>query len=229
MKRIDQKVQEIEKKDRQNRLLFIGFVILILAFMAIVLYYQDQIAKKDQALTEEQIKSSKLYTDLDEKKNEIEKQKNELEASLRPEDYWNYIKDENSVQGYIDYITNIWGIKRDSIDEAIQKLKALPKNNISVNSGWLYSGLDTNNDPYQSAGEIEVVWRSGSIEDDNIKDTLPQINDVVQFVGSINRKTYSNKSLSGSGNPSGWRPNMKGLVTDIYKDGSEIKIEIKYN
>ena len=225
MKRIDQKVQEIEKKDKQNRIIYIAFVALILAFMAIVLYYQDQIAKKDQAITEEQVKNSELYKDLEEKKNEIETQKNQLEASLRPEEYWDFIKDENTNEAYIDYLTNVWGIQRTHIDEAMNNLV----NTASGEEGWLYIGKIVNDNYTQpDDGQIvKVVWRKDH-ENNLISQSEPRVNDVVQLVRTRNRNIRSTANPNVSPKSEGWRPGTKAFVADKTMNGIEVWIKIKY-
>lgn len=228
MKRIDDKIKEIEKKEKVNRVTYY----VILALLAGFLYYasttRKQIQQKDAEISELQVKNSKAYKELDSLNQHTQKLYEDLKNSLDPTEYWEYTKEENTVGGYIDYITNVWGIKTDNIEGALKKLNDLVHDDLHVVSGWLYVGLDTNNKPYESAGQVEVVWRDGKLATTDIKKSLPQVNDIVKYVGSVNRKTYKNHSLTNT-NGSGWRPDMKALVTKVQPDGSEVKIKIKYN
>ncbi|MBT8257960.1 MAG: hypothetical protein KJO49_05780 [Bacteroidia bacterium] len=227
MKRIDQKVKEIEKKDKQNRLLYIGFVVLILAFMAAILYYQDQIAKKDQAITDEQVKNSKLYQNLEEQKNTIEDQKNKLEASLKPEEYWEFIKKENSVESYIQYLTNVWGIERDSTDIKTAKTN-LKSNGTMGEGGWIYIGTEDRNgfSPTDSQGRqiAEIFWRDGVENVDPISKSKPEPNDILKLVQSRNRTTYTAARFSSSDNKEGWRPSTKAFVTKVEQEPGKTNI-----
>ncbi len=227
MKRIDDKIKEIEKKDKTNRIIFIILVAIVAAIY--VFLTQQNIDNLKGEITEKDVKLTETYKDLEKEKERAEQALVDLQNSLDPGEYWEFTKTENSVQGYIDYLTNVWGIKRDSIDLALNKLNALPSNDISVVSGWLYVGKDTNNNPYESAGVIEVVWRDGVLAADSIKHTMPKPNDIVKYIGNRNRRTYQNRYLSGNANTSGWRPGMKALVTNYYMDGAEYRIEVKYN
>ncbi len=223
MKRIDQKVQEIEKKDKQNRIIYIAFVVLILAFMASILYYQDVIAKKDQEITEEQVKNSQLYKDLEEKKNTIEKQKNELEASLNPTEYWNEIKKQNSVEGYISYLTNKWAIEKpeSAIQEAHAKLQS--ENDVIGYKGWLFCGAKTNDGTYTTRDIIEVVYREGAEGD--FADTEPKVGDIIRLKETRNRRTYPRNGERGR-NEQGFRNKTRAYVAKVWDDPNTTNFEI---
>ena len=61
MKRIDDKIKEIEKKDKTNRILFGAFVVLIAAFMAYAISSQKKISDL-------KIKQSDTYKELEAEK-----------------------------------------------------------------------------------------------------------------------------------------------------------------
>lgn len=227
MKRIDQKVQEIEKKDKQNRILFIGFVVLILAFMVIVLIYREK-------LTNERIKTTEIYKQLEASEKSLDSANFQLNASLEklqnsldPERYWEITVNDGLVQSYIEYITNEWGIKKTHMNEAITNITSLDGLN-----GWLFTG-NTPSSGYIHKDVVKVVWRQGSNPEDNIEYTQPQKGDVVQLITDINRLTYSQKDKVNDDNyknSEGWRVGSKAYVTNIEEDPNNTNyyIQIKY-
>lgn len=223
MKRIDQKVEEIQKKDKRNRWLFIAFVILILAFMGVVLSYESILADTREELSKSEVEKSQFYKDLLAEKEISDRRFDSLNMSLRPEDYWDYIKDENSTEGYINYLTNVWGIKRDHIDEAMENLEGL--SDADEAKGWIYIGKIDGGE--YTDNRLKILWRKG--ESDVDPDELPKAGDIVRYhTSSRNRRIYSNKSLSPPHNGYGWRAETKAYVLAVVQDGYEIKAKIQY-
>ena len=56
MKRIDNKIQEIEKKDKTNRRLYIGFVLLIALLMLSTLFFAKEISKREDTISAQKVK-----------------------------------------------------------------------------------------------------------------------------------------------------------------------------
>jgi len=244
MKRIDEKIQEIEKKDKQNRGLYIGFVVVIIAFMAAVLYYQSALAKKDLQISKGDILNSKLYKDLDSVYKEEAKTLVKLKNSLRPQEYWDAVKEENTVEAYINFITNNWGIdKSEYIDKAVKKLE---NNDGAVGfDGWLFVGSKNNAGNYKSGNSsgrktVEIIYRLDKETKTNmidslpeLKDSEPKIGDVVKLVGTRNYTTYSRKNKVGNDNyqnEQGFRNRTKAVVVDRNPDpnNSNFYVEILY-
>lgn len=234
MKRIDDKIKEIEKKDKTNRILYIAFVVLIGIFMATVFIYQGK-------MDAQQIKLSGTYKDLEKTKDSLKDVSIELNVvndslaealetlnnSLDPEEYWEKTLKDNLVESYISYITNEWGIKKTHLNEAIANIQTL----VGLN-GWLYTGNIPNSGIYESGDVVEVVWRKeGTV---NIKNSEPQVGDIVKLITPIERLTYNRKDKIGKSNfankEAGWRPGSKGYITEIYKDPdkTDFNIKIKY-
>jgi len=228
MKRIDEKIQEIEKKDKRNRGLYIGFVILIIGFMAAVLYFQSQIAEKNKLILKSDILSSQLYKDIA-KSDSINKSLYEnLKNSLRPEEYWNHIESENSNEAYIAYLTNDWGIDKEAyIPSAIENLKSSETIGFE---GWLFVGSKNNIGTYENRDVIEIIYRQiYNGEASTLKDLEPKVGDIVKLKTTINRKTYRNKNMTGA-NQQGWRNKTKAFVTEVNADpnSTDFNIKIKY-
>jgi hypothetical protein len=225
MKRIDDKIKEIEKRDKTNRLLYMGFVVLIAGIMGYVYVTEMRNKRNIDTISDLEIKQTETYKALELEKENSEKLYDDLKKSLSPEEYWNSIKVENSVESYIGYITNDWGIdKGNYLPEAIANLKST---DLVGFKGWLFVGSVSNDDTYSSRDIVEVVYRENAEGD--ISDSQVQIGDVVQLKTTRNRKTYSNKRMSGA-NTEGWRNKTKAFVVDTWKDPNSINynIEIRY-
>jgi hypothetical protein len=240
MKRIDDKIKEIEKKDKTNRLMFYGIIVLIIAFIIYANTTQNIIGEQESTIAEqlETIKGQ-LVT---EKKlsKQLDDSIQELNRSLKPKEYWNHIKDENSVEGYIEYFTNIWGIHRDSIDlntaRTNIKLPLSKPNKIGLIGfeGWVYIGKETANGPFvpHDDGQVsKIVWRRG-LEEENqlssIENGKPKKDDIIKLVRKINRTTYEDASFTSGDKDEGWRPSSKAYVLDIKKNQIEVWVKIRY-
>ncbi|MFD1615193.1 hypothetical protein [Gelatiniphilus marinus] len=233
MKRIDDKIKEIEKKDKRNRLAYYIIVVILIAFFL----FANFMGKK---VTELEIKQSETYIELDSTYKKLDNTHKELEStylalknSLQPEQYWNHIEKANSVEDYIEYLTNIWGIKRDSLDmnSAISNIK---KSGSIGETGWLYVGNETENGPYTqpTKGQIaKIIWRRGKEKVDqiaSIENTKPKENDIIKMVKSTNRITYSRANFNSTKNKEGWRPSSKAFVSEVKKNDAEVWVKIRY-
>jgi len=222
MKRIDDKIKEIEKKDKTNRLLFYGIIGLIIVFLIYVNLSEKAKKAKDVEISELQIKNSETYKTLEETYVELDKTYKDLKSSLRPEEYWNHIKDASSVEAYIEYITNDWGIDKPYLKNAIENIN----NDVDTElTGYLYIGKMVDDKFFDDKNRSIVVWRENS--EGNISKSKPQKNDILRLTYPFNITTYKNKSRT-SKNGEGWRPGTKAFVTEVIENGIEIIIKIKY-
>lgn len=220
MKRIDDKIKEIEKKDKTNRFLYVGFVLLIAGIMFYVFITEKRISELE-------IKQTETYKDLELEKENSEKLYIDLKNSLSPEQYWNNIKVENSVESYIAYITNDWGINKEKyLPQAIESLKSSDSDAVGF-KGWLFVGSIDNDGKYESRDIVEVIYRKNA--EGTINNSQIQIGDVVKLKTTRNRKTYKNKNGTRA-NTEGWRNKTKAFVVDTWKDpnSTNFNIEIKY-
>lgn len=128
-------------------------------------------------VTELKIQQSETYLTLKESDSINKALADSLQNSLKPKQYWGYIKEENSVQGYIEYFTNIWGIHRDSLDmntaKSNIKLPLSKPNEAGLIGfeGWVYIGKETANGPFvhHDDGQVaKIAWRREHEEENNI-------------------------------------------------------------
>lgn len=225
MKRIDDKIKEIEKKDKRSRILFYIVVALLVGFLWYASTTRKEMDIKDAEISELTIKNSKYYKELDSINEQTEILYKNLKSSLRPKEYWEHIKNENLVEGYISYISNDWGIdKEEYIPMAIENLKL----NIPEGfEGWLWVGSKKNDNIYKSRDIIEIIHRHNYEGDQSLlKNLEPKIGDIVKLRTTSNRKTYGNKYMSGA-NKEGWRNKTKAFVTDVYKEPNSINFNIR--
>ncbi|WP_228852029.1 hypothetical protein [Aegicerativicinus sediminis] len=226
MKRIDDKLQEIEKYHKRNGFLFILSVILIFVCMGLVFIYEKEIRAKDvtisvqsDTISEQKIKLSKTY-------QELETAYSDLKNSLNPDKYWASIQDQNSVESYLNYITNDLEIAKPYKQDAIKTLDKDPME-LEGFEGWVYAGK-MNEDIFED-GRMTVLMRNDSTV--NLKDVLPKKFDIIKH----NKKnppalfTYKKSKLT-SRNPAiqVWRAGSKAFVDSVYQDGIEIRIKVKY-
>lgn len=225
MKRIDDKIKEIEKKDRTSRWLYYVIFAGLIGFLYFASTTRKEIDLKNAQIDELTIKNSETYKKLDSAYTKLEETYLALNNSLEPEEYWDHTVDENTVEAYIAFITNDWGIKKDKfIPKAIEQLKTTSPTGFE---GWLFVGAKTNDGSYESRDIIEIIHRNESSE--NITNSEPQIGDIIRLKTTINRKTYKRKNLNGS-NVQGWRNKTKAIVVDTYEvpNKTDFRIKIKY-
>ena len=227
MKRIDDKIKEIEKKDKTSRWLYYIIIAGIIGFLYYVSTTRKEIGLKNVEISDLKITQSKIYKDLDSVNNHTQKLYNDLKNSLRPEEYWTHIKKDNTVEGYISYITNDWGIDKEPyIPNAIEAVKS---GNALGFDGWLFVGKKKNDGSYESRTDIiEVVYRKGSVG--NIAATEPQIGDIVRLKKARNRITYKRKNKVGKrnhANDQGFRNRTKAVVVDVYKETGNANFNVK--
>ena len=174
------------------------------------------------------IKATETYKTLA-KSNSLNKAlADSLQNSLKPKEYWEYTEIENSNEGYIDYITNDWGINKELyLPSALENLKSYETIGFE---GWLFVGSKNNAGTYENRDVIEIIYRQ-FFEGDNatLKNLEPHIGDIVKLKTTYNRKTYRNKSITGA-NEQGWRNKTKAFVTEVNADpnSTNFNVKIKY-
>lgn len=238
MKRIDDKIKEIEKKDKTYRWTYYIIVALLAGFLIYASTTRKKMDLKDAQIDELTIKNSETYKELESTYAELEKTYEALKNSLEPEEYWNHIRDENTVEGYIGFIINDWGInKTEYLPQAYNRL--LDDNNDTKArgyDGWLFVGAKNNAGEYTSGnsqGErvIEIVNRNGNAE--NIANSEPIKGDIVRLVDTKNRNTYSRKDKvekNAYRNEQGFRNRTRAVVVDVHPDpnNSNFYVRLKY-
>lgn len=220
MKRIDDKIKEIEKKDKTNRIIFIVVLAIVAAWYVFVT--QKTIQQQEITISELEIKNSDTYKELEAEKEKSDFTLSELQKSLRPLVYWQYIRNENTVESYISYITNNWGIEKpaSAIQEAHNNLRSA---NVEGYSGWLFVGAKTSDGTYTSRDIIEVIYREGA--DGDIANSEPRVGDIVRLKSTRNRLTYA-RNNEGRRNEQGFRNKTKAYIADVWDDPNSTNIEI---
>lgn len=233
MKRIDDKIKEIEKKDKSSRILYIAFIGVILVAMGIILSQIKGINERDDIISDNEIELISKNKELEKQRDSISDAYEKLNNSLSPTAYWSYIEKQNNHESYISYLTNNWTIKKPDhlIDKGIKNINSL--NGENHLKGWIHAGVTSGGvyNPQKENGKylLKIVWRKDS--DNFTKKTTPKPGDVVQLLASRNRRTYKTTKTTGllkRPNQEGWRPGTKAYVTRVEKDGYETKIELRY-
>lgn len=228
MKRIDDKIKEIEKKDKSNRIKYVGFILIIGAFIAYAIFSEQ--AKKNLGETIV-VQKGTIAQQLEQAladKDSIQDLYTKLSKSMDPDDYWNYIKKQGSHEAYINFIVNKFKIdKSEYLPIAIETLTA---SNLDGFKGWLWCGLKKNDGIYTSENIVEVFYRDGAeVTDNAIKKSEPKIGDIVKLINIANRNTYRfNKERQI--NEYGFRNKTRAFVSNVWKNPNSwnFEIEIKY-
>ena len=100
MKRIDEKIKEIEKKDKTSRILYIAFVVVIAGFMFYALQAEKKMKEQDITIAK-QLENEKALT------IQLKDTINLLKQSQTPLGFWNETKLDGTAKSYIDYITHV--------------------------------------------------------------------------------------------------------------------------
>ena len=191
------------------------------------------INERDNTIADQSIELSDTYLELEKEKDAYKKAYEDLNNSLRPEDYWKYIEQQNNHESYISYLTNNWTIQKPDnlIDKAIKNINSLTdKKHLK---GFIHAGVTSSGvyKPQKENGKhlFKIVWRKNSEEFKEY--SKPKPGDVVQLLASRNRRTYKTKKTTGllkKANTEGWRPGTKAFVIKVEQDGAETKLELRY-
>jgi len=187
MKRIDDKIKEIEKKDKTNRWAYYFIVAILAAFLIYASTAKKKMDIQADQIDELTIKATQTYKDLAKSDSLNKKLYDDLKNSLRPDEYWNHIQSENSNESFIAYLTNDWGIDKEAyIPTAIENLKSTETIGFE---GWLWVGSKNNVGTYENRDIIEIIYRQFYDGDNStLKDLEPRVGDIVKLKTTINRK-----------------------------------------
>jgi hypothetical protein len=232
MKRIDDKIKEIEKKDKSNRIKYIGFIIIIVAFIAYAIFSEQAKKKLGETIKGKEVTIKGLDVTISEQNEKLKKQNDSLAlvvASLNisqtPIGFWNQTLEAKNTVSYINYVMHTG--KPEAKDEykatAIEKIQ-LPET--KGKTGWLYCGKKNGELIYQDKVS-EVIYRKDVVFDRN---SVPKKNDIVEAKDAVNTyRNYANGNTSGRNNEDKvWPKNSKALVLDVKISGNAVFIQIKF-
>ena len=223
MKRIDEKIKEIEKKDKKNRMLYIGFVVLIIAFMAYALSSEKKIKTQGETIVSQTDTIKMTKEQLKGMNDSLIKVVMKLKNSLTPEAYWADIEIIGTAKAYINYVSD--DDNRIKITYRPEALEKIAKTSTDGTIGWLYCGKKSGEE--LSDGISTVKWRKDAA--DVNPNVMPEIGDILQlknesryFYSSYNRAKKA-KNKSGS-----WPFGSKAYVLDIKMQGPAVYLKIKF-
>ncbi len=223
MKRIDDKIKEIEKKDKKYRILYILFIISIVSFMAYVFNSEKKIKTQSKTIVSQTDTINYTKEQLKYKNDSLIKVVEKLKNSLTPERYWVDVKNIGTAKAYINYVSaDDRRIKINYRPEAIVKIE-YPSTKGTI--GWLYIGNKSGDKLVK--GICTIGWRNDD-QDVNPKD-IPIKGDILELNGS-SRYIYSSfRNAKKSNKKKGsWPVDDKAYVLDIKTDGPAVYIKIKF-
>jgi len=232
MKRIDDKIKEIEKKDKTNRWLFYGFIVLIIGFLFYASTTQKKISeqkgtisKQEETLAKQNDSLIKSNIALTKTKDSLLDTRKSLKMSMTESEFWNEtlkIYDETGkVSPFFDYITYGADITRkpENIKEAFNRISN------EGSKGYVYAGHKSNDSTMSNDKVIKVLYRSDGSHFNF--ESKPKIGDIVQL--TINsRKLYSSATKTTQNpkpNPIGtWQIGLPAYVMEVIEQTGDVVI-----
>jgi len=215
MKRIDDKIKEIEKKDKTSRILYILFVVIIGGFMWYALKSEKTIKSQGETIDEQVATISKQLENEKALTQQLKDTINLLKMSQTPLGYWNETKKDATAKSYMDYITHKGKPEVEYSEDALIELKS-----VNGKEGWLFCGRVDGNQFTESI--LNIVWRKG--DDTDYQNAIPTEDDIVILNGR-SRRLYSNTSQSNL--VADWGEKVKGFVIDKKLEGNALFLKIK--
>lgn len=226
MKRIDDKIKEIEKKDKNSRVLYIIIVLLIAAFMAYALSSEKKIREQDDIIDDQGLTITEQLDIIKKKNDSLVDVVNRLEKSQTPIGFWNQTLEAKNTSSYINYILHT------GKPEAKDEYRALALENIKLNETtgktvWLFCGRKSG-DKITSDRIMEVIYRK---DETPSSDALPVVGDIIKN-NTSNRITYRNFSggnVTGQNNDGdAWKRGSNAQVLEVENAGNAVFIQIKF-
>lgn len=225
MKRIDDKIKEIEKKDKINRLLFFGIIVLIIGFIYYASTTQKTIHEQEGTISSQEAKLKQQLIDLEDLNTKLNDTITLLKQSQTPVAFWNATKQSGITKSYLDYITHQGKpeTQPEYIEMAIANIK---KNSTEGKKAWIFCGRMESGAFKFDDNFAKIVWRandSGSLS--NLK---PQKEDILENTLK-NRYTYSDKNCTHRNDaPLAWNKGAKVFVTDVRESGNAVYLKLKF-
>lgn len=222
MKRIDDKIKEIEKKDKTSRILYITFIIIIVGFLIYALG-AEKTMKNQKAEIEKKNDSIGIVNDaLIITNDSLIATKKSLQISMTPEEFWEETTKSNTVSSYFQYITYGADIARPNIDKAVKKI--IEKGN----KGWLWVGRTEDDIKFLELPDppaTNIIYRTADTTQFSFK-SVPKVGDILNLKID-SRKTYYNTERTGT--ESGiWTMGLKAYVSKVEKEDTSVIVEVYY-
>ena len=224
MKRIDDKIKEIEKKDKTSRILYILFVVIIGGFMWYALQAENEIKEKDILISDQYKDLEKTNDALKVTNDSLIETKRSLNISMTPEEFWAETTKSNTVSSYFEYITYGADIARpkENIDKAL--------NNIieNGNKGWLWAGRTEDDIKFSESPDppaVNVIYKTKDTTQFSLN-SVPKVGDIL-ILKIDSRKTYYSKDRTGASSGI-WAMGLKAYVSRVEKEFKSVIIEVYY-
>ena len=223
MKRIDDKIKEIEKKDKTSRIAYIIAVIAIGLFILYALAKEKEINEKDILISDQYKDLKKVNEALIITNENLIATKKSLLISMTPVEFWEETTKSNTVSSYFQYITYGSDIARPNIDEAVKKI--LEKGN----KGWLWVGRTEDDIKFLELPDppaANIIFRTADTTQFSFK-SVPKVGDILNLkIDSRNTYLYKNNR---TGSPSGvWSMGLKAYVSKVEKEHNNVIVEVYY-
>ena len=221
MKRIDDKIKEIEKKDKTNRIIFIIVLILVAAWYVWVT--QKTITEQKSTIEVQDVTIEEQLEIIKAKNDSLQGVVEKLRESLTPEGYWSDVQAAGTTQAYLEYLTQ----DRISIYNLDEALENITKSSTKGRTAWLFAGR-MNGDEMNEDDVLDILMRKGA-EEENYAQSKPQVGDIV-LNNTQNRNVYRRYSNGQTSNQlsGGWPRGVKAMVMKVETAGTAVFVQIKF-
>ncbi len=103
MKRIDDKIKEIEKKEKSNRIKYIGFILIIGAFIAYAFFSEQAKKKMGETIKGQDLTISEQNKKLEKQNDSLKLVVKRLNVSQTPIGFWKQTTEAKNTVSYINY------------------------------------------------------------------------------------------------------------------------------
>lgn len=204
---------------RSNRLVLIGFGVLLGLLFGLILYLflenkklkesvQNPINDLETVVQDTEVENGNKDSNegnVDQKNNTSISEEDSKERVL-----WKATTDINSFDGYLNFLRspdNVGTYKQ----RCISKLSELGR------SGWLYSGRTNDQSTYDEDQLVQVLWRERNAK--NLERSVPKIGDIVILKSKDARRTYPD-FLPRTNQNGIWPLDNMAYVMDTKMEGS---------
>lgn len=230
MKRIDEKIKEIEKKDKSNRWMFYGIIVLIVGFLGYASTTQKKLGEQAQQIEKQRDSLLISNTALTKTKDSLLNTRKSLQMSMTESEFWNetlkIYNETGKVSPFFDYITYGADIARKSenIEEALKKISN------EGSKGFVYAGHKINDNKMSNDKITKVIYRSDGT-DFNF-DSKPRVGDIVQL--TINSRLLYSSATNATKSPKpayigSWQIGLPAYVMEVIdQPGDVVVLKLSY-
>ncbi|MBT8265801.1 MAG: hypothetical protein KJO41_08440 [Bacteroidia bacterium] len=162
------KLKDVEKKSKRTQRITFSLSAIMIIFLALSVFLMLQLRKSEIKLQQSLKEKDSINVALDSTNVELaatqlnlenliaERQKVELERQKANDDIWNYTKEENTIEGYLNYLN----IKGDDVENKDEVLAAI--NNLLSETGYVQIKESNGNNIFKPSNKLDGYFESNT-------------------------------------------------------------------